>query len=231
MPWFDPVSRDPRDYERLQLCREDYRHGIEALSQLSQEIIRNKKNIEVLDIAGGTGIGSANLCGLDNVKEITVLDSDPQLLAIAAAKSEKIKTMEARMQDFSLPKKYNLVIASYAYHHLPDKEKTAFCKKLASYLSPDGEILLLEICGARGKEIEQYYDDVMERSPDNPDLARFLKWTAARDTAINGEFKVPLDRVLEDFKEAGLTAIETRKVWAASNSNAGTYLIRLKKKH
>ena len=114
--------------------------GVELLGSLSGPEPR------VVDLGGGTGaLAAAVLKGLPRAR-VTVLDVDPEMLAVASERLALRRPRGLREASFldSLPEA-DAVVASLALHHVHDLDrKTNLYREILSALTPDGAFLNLD---------------------------------------------------------------------------------------
>jgi SAM-dependent methyltransferase len=98
----------------------------------------------ILDLAGGTGTITLRALGRFPQAEVTLLDLDPVLLAIAEASLRgrvTIVTADLRRPDWraSLPSEgYDAVLTATALHWLPDERLTALYREICPLLRDGG---------------------------------------------------------------------------------------------
>lgn len=119
--------------------------------------IRSKKGKKVLDIGFGTGVLTQKL--YDDGLEIYGIDFSEEMIKLAKPKMPEAFLIK---HDFTkgLPselkeKKFDFIISTYAIHHLTDREKVDFIKKLKAHLTEGGEILLGDVAFETRRELEE----------------------------------------------------------------------------
>ena len=100
-----------------------------------------KKQIEILDVGCGTGLGSELLLNTDlanYVTEINLLDVSSKMLekALSRSQSWKIPAIGFNGKLAELNKKFDLILVSSVLHHIPDIEN--FINQIDSHLNPGG---------------------------------------------------------------------------------------------
>ncbi len=119
--------------------------------------------LKVMDLGVGTGIFSARVLKKFPNSKVTAIDGAEAMMDIA---TERLGPMADRLNwiiaDFRqlpvetlLADSYDLVISSYALHHLNAAEKSALLKKVVCALKPGGWFLNADIVVAEDKSIEQ----------------------------------------------------------------------------
>lgn len=127
-----------------------------VLSEIYRKVLE-KNTPSVLDIGFGTGILTAKL--YEQGCKIYGQDFSAKMLEIASKKMEQAQFYQG---DFShgLVKPlrkytYDFIIATYSLHHLTDKEKISFLKKLKELLKADGMIIVGDIAFETRIELEK----------------------------------------------------------------------------
>lgn len=119
--------------------------------------------LKVMDLGAGTGIFSARVLARFPNSTVTAIDGAEAMIDIAA---ERLGALADRLDwviaDFRrLPAEiltadsYDLVISSYALHHLNADEKLALLKQVVKALKPGGWFLNADIAIAADESIEQ----------------------------------------------------------------------------
>lgn len=111
------------------------------------DAIRKGKGKRVLDIGFGTGILAGKL--YENGYDITGIDFSERMIQIA---KEKMPSARLIQHDFSkgLPaeladSQFDVIICTYAIHHLDDDTKIGFLKELQTHLLPAGKIFIGDV--------------------------------------------------------------------------------------
>lgn len=124
------------------------------------EVIRKGQGKRVLDIGFGTGVLSGKL--YENGYDITGLDFSERMIQIA---QEKMPSARLIQHDFSkgLPAeladfKFDVIICTYAIHHLDDAAKIEFLKELQTHLNPAGKIYIGDVAFGTREELNACRD-------------------------------------------------------------------------
>lgn len=164
----------------------------------------------VVDLGGGTGaLAAAVLKGLPRAR-VTVLDVDPEMLAVAsvrlAAFGDRVDFREASFLD-PLPEA-DAVVASLALHHVHDLDrKTDLYREVLSALTPDGAFLNLDAAVSEDPRVNRLIFDRLAAHlgehgiPDAEARAHFAAW-AEEDRYF------PLDAELAALRRAGFAEVE-----------------------
>jgi SAM-dependent methyltransferase len=216
---FDPASTSKATYEHMQFCRPDYRAAIQLLARRARQLVRSSSHaVTSLDVACGTGAAIRALQEERNVSRRIGLDLDADMLAIAAGHCPGLELIQGDMVETDLPQRAcDLILASFAYHHVENSRKPRFCERMLGAAAPGGRILVLEICLDGQEAVEAYYDAVKAGLAGawRNRAAAFMSWTSSPEVEKTGEYKVPAPHVLDDFRRAGWRHLATTPVWPA----------------
>lgn len=101
------------------------------------------KSTRVLSL--GCGIGDTELLLAPHVKELVGIDLSPAAIRQARTDAERLGIRNARFeQGTSASGRYDLVIAIFFLHHLPDEELSALPGQLRERLNPAGRFYSLD---------------------------------------------------------------------------------------
>ncbi len=107
-----------------------------------------------VDLGAGTGFVALALAPLaDSVLAVDISPVMAESLAARAAQAglENIRTEVADLRTFRLPAaSADLVVSSYALHHLRDRDKRALVAEAARWLRPGGRIVVADMMFGRG---------------------------------------------------------------------------------
>ncbi|HWA09496.1 MAG TPA: class I SAM-dependent methyltransferase [Opitutaceae bacterium] len=215
-------------YDQVQLLRPDYRKAMDVLNKKAATLIPNlPRRAAILDVACGTAMATIAAFSGRDVKgyRFVGLDLDQQLLDLAKKKLAKLGAkMEPICGDMMQAEpglKFDLILCVFAYHHVPDANKSELCRRLRRWSNPGAHLLVLEIC-LHDHQIVPYYEAVkshLDRATRDAKLCqRFLDWTKQTASASdNSEWKVPQSRVLDDFTAAKWRLQKKpERVWSSS---------------
>jgi len=178
--------------------------GVELLGALSGPESR------VLDLGGGTGaLAAAVLEGLPRAR-VTVLDVDPEMLAVArdrlARFGDRADFREGSFLD-PLPEA-NAVVASLALHHVHDLDrKTDLYRSIHTALTPGGAFLNLDAAVSEDARVNRLVFDRWAAHlgehgiPDGEARGHFAAWS-------NEDRYFPLDAELDALRRAGFAEVE-----------------------
>ncbi|WP_311196449.1 class I SAM-dependent methyltransferase [Clostridium gelidum] len=134
------------------------------------------------------GVGTGNLSGkfLDKGYNIIAIDQSIEMLNVAKEKYPKLKV---RLGDFlKIPysnKTFDIIVSTYAFHHLNNNEKSIAIKEMARVLEDNGKIVI---------------GDLMFKSNKDKDNI-FQKLTGEQIEEINDEYYSYIDFLKSEFKE------------------------------
>ncbi|MGD0702997.1 MAG: methyltransferase domain-containing protein [Trebonia sp.] len=104
-----------------------------------------------VDLGAGTGFVALALAPL--VDRVLAVDISPRMAEALAAQagSRNIRIEVADLRTFRLPAgSVDLVVSSYALHHLRDEDKRALVAEAARWLRPGGRIVVADMMFGRG---------------------------------------------------------------------------------
>jgi ubiquinone/menaquinone biosynthesis C-methylase UbiE len=107
-----------------------------------------------VDLGAGTGFVALALAPL--VESVLAVDISPAMassLAVSATQAGlgNVRTEVADLRTFQLPAaSADLVVSSYALHHLRDQDKRALAAEAARWLRPGGRIVIADMMFGRG---------------------------------------------------------------------------------
>ena len=109
---------------------------------------------DCVDLGAGTGFLALALAPL--VESVIAVDISPVMAESLAQRVEaaglcNVRTKVADLRTFQLPAdSVDLVVSSYALHHLRDKDKRALIAEAARWLRPGGRIVIADMMFGRG---------------------------------------------------------------------------------
>jgi ubiquinone/menaquinone biosynthesis C-methylase UbiE len=177
-----------------------------------------EKPIEALDLGVGTGYFSARL--LEAYPEATVegLDGAEAMLEVARARLGADDRVTLQRGDFTQLERlvaeqqaFDVIVSSYALHHLSREEKVAVARQAVGLLRPGGWLLNADIFAAETPALERTVQDIRvrgivargagdERFVDYETTRRYLDEMEARED----DRPLTLQQDLEVFRQAGL---------------------------
>ncbi len=107
-----------------------------------------------VDLGAGTGFVTAALAPL--VSSVLAVDISASMSASLAERAAhdglaNVSTEISDLRQFQLPPaSVDLVVSSYALHHLQDPEKRALVARAARWLRPDGRLVIADMMFGRG---------------------------------------------------------------------------------
>ena len=128
-----------------------------AFGQVLDELIRQsgpKPTDACVDLGAGTGFVTTALAPL--VSSVLAVDISAAMAASLAGRAAhdglaNVSTEVCDLRDFQLgPASVDLVVSSYALHHLPDAEKQALVTRAARWLRPGGRLVVADMMFGRG---------------------------------------------------------------------------------
>jgi ubiquinone/menaquinone biosynthesis C-methylase UbiE len=107
-----------------------------------------------VDLGAGTGFVALALAPL--VSSVLAVDISPAMTASLAERAtqaglQNVRTEVADLRTFTMPAATaDLVVSSYALHHLRDEDKRALIAEAAQWLRPGGRIVVADMMFGRG---------------------------------------------------------------------------------
>jgi SAM-dependent methyltransferase len=174
----------------------------------------------VLDLGVGTGFFTTRLLGAYPRARVLAVDGARKMVEIATARLGAHRSrVEFRIGDFrdldallSSSDRGQVVVSSYALHHLHPDEKTAVVRRCVDFLEPEGWLLNADVIVAGAPPLESRYQDlrvegIVRRSPDGDQ--RFCDPARARShldqmEAAEGDHPLTLQEDVDILRRAGL---------------------------
>jgi ubiquinone/menaquinone biosynthesis C-methylase UbiE len=110
--------------------------------QLRADLERFAPSGDVLELAGGTGVFTAEL--LRHTGRVTVVDAAPEALAVNRARHPGATFVEADLFDWEPPRQFDAVCSSFWISHVPAGRWTGFWAMVARALRPGGRVWLCD---------------------------------------------------------------------------------------
>jgi ubiquinone/menaquinone biosynthesis C-methylase UbiE len=108
----------------------------------------------VVDLGAGAGLLALQFATV--AAHVTAVDIAPKMLDSLAAAARRqgsgnVSTVVTDLSNFDLaPSSVDLVVSSYALHHLPDAEKHALLQRVYTWLRPGGRLVIADMMFGRG---------------------------------------------------------------------------------
>jgi ubiquinone/menaquinone biosynthesis C-methylase UbiE len=136
--WHDHVTNTP---------------GFEAVRASVLEACDLRGDESVVDLGAGTGFLAVDLSS--RVRGVLAVDIAPAMLEVlreaAKGRGRRIETRVADLRHFDLPAaSVDLVVSSYALHHLSDRDKVALLRRARIWLRPGGRLVVADMMFGRG---------------------------------------------------------------------------------
>jgi putative AdoMet-dependent methyltransferase len=134
---------------------EGYDYVLESLV----EKVKESNSTRILDI----GCGTCNIYEkLDGNVEFTGIDQSIEMLLVAKRKYGDISLRLGSFLDKPfLENHYDIIISTYAFHHLNDLEKETAVNYMLKYLKPNGKMLIGDLMFESQEEILKKRDDFL----------------------------------------------------------------------
>jgi ubiquinone/menaquinone biosynthesis C-methylase UbiE len=183
-----------------------------------------------VDLGAGTGFVALALAPL--VGSVLAVDISPVMaesLAAHAAQAglRNVRTEVADLQTFQMPAAtVDLVVSSYALHHLRDEDKRALAAAAARWLRPGGRIVVADMMFGRGatrrdrKILRQKATALAVRGPGG--WWRIAKNLARYGLGVGHEHPAPPQFWQLALRDAGFTDVRFEPVVAEAGIVSGT---------
>lgn len=170
----------------------------------------------VLDLGTGDGITMALVRELRPQASGVAVDFSDAMLAAARSTFVSDPLVEVVQHDLdeTLPATwgaFDLVVSSFAIHHLPDARKRALYGEIFGLLRPGGAFLNLEHVASPTPELHLEFLDALGRGPDDDDPSNIL---------------APLDEQLAWLREIGFEQVDCHWKWRELALFAGSRPVR-----
>ena len=124
--------------------------------------------LRALDLGLGTGVFAQRLLEAFPRARVVGVDGAPAMLDLARARlgelAERVEFVAADFQQLPREiledKPFDVVVSSYALHHLDAEEKLSTLRAVVETLRPHGWLLNADLVVARGPEVEQRIQEV-----------------------------------------------------------------------
>lgn len=181
------VSKDGQEYPFA---------GYDDLMDVVYDSIGNSEKLSVLDIGFGTGKLTERF--YKDGHTITGIDFSSEMIKIASKKMDQARFIQFDFCD-GLPdkiegEKFDVILSTYAIHHLENKEKINFINNLKKYLHQDGMILIGDVAFVNREEHNQCKHDAGSL------------WDDDEVYIVFDEIKNELDYKKVDFKKVSYCA-------------------------
>ena len=155
----DDVKKDNWDLK----IYKNYELILQGVYDLVEELDRN--NSKILEI----GVGTGNLASkfLNNNYEIIGIDQSREMLSVA---KEKYPSLKVRLGEFlKIPydsKSFDVIISTYAFHHLNDDEKYIAIEEMIRVLKENGVIIIGDLMFESKEAEEQIFKTLSQKQID-----------------------------------------------------------------
>jgi len=114
--------------------------GVDNSEKIS-EWLAPVKDMEVLDLGGGTGMNAETLCRAG--AKVTLVDASYPMLKRASIKNMAVNLVQAKAEALHLPdSSFDIVLISDAWHHFQDQAGVA--GEVARGLRPSGRLYIID---------------------------------------------------------------------------------------
>lgn len=236
----------PDNYDAMMTSNLEMQFFKKVLEEIKDNLKPEKTLI--LDLCCGTGILAEMLLDVPNIEFIGV-DKNEAFLAKAKERTKNhsnFKFILADVLKYETDLKFDIIILTSAYHHIEDKFKTRFLKKIHSLLKENGIIAIWELLVPKSSSDEEYKKGIEDfylkrieyvKKTEGMTKKQFDSFmNACGLSAYEEEYKVDYEYVINDLNRADFKIIKETKVWPKENEKlfddkkVGDFVFVVKKK-
>jgi ubiquinone/menaquinone biosynthesis C-methylase UbiE len=200
------------------------------------------KEINILDLCSGPGNFVNHLSFVFPNINITCVDLNVNFINVGRKVFKKWRFVEGDATKIILNKKFDFIVASSAYHHVEDKDKSNFLKTIYNHLTDGGTAIICEnflpdykTNSERKKSINKYYDELEKWfSVGNAtnEAIKIIKDVRKQELNNEEEHKVSRKIFNEHVGKSGLKITTDIAVWQTHSlmPDSGSYVVELVKK-
>lgn len=198
----------------------------ERIIKLISRHLKQDRKSRILEIGCGTGTFMAKLANAYPNTEIIGLEPYTKFATVARSKLSKYPNCNIicqKLAKYNPNQKFNFIVTSFVYHHIPDDQKTLFLLQVKELLNKGGLILLGDefIAGydslkSKQKSINLFYNELDEELIRNHASETTLGLTAmAREQSLNNklEHKISVQEFYRRLTAIGAKIIEDFHLW------------------
>lgn len=229
------VFRDVKEYREkssaLELAQATFNEeGIyRALDNFAAQWYESngRRAASVLDLCAASGLAAARVARRIPVASIDLVDIDPVALDSATYRLRDVGEVRHHTVDsiqFMTERKFDLVLANSAYHHIEDARKVGFLSRARLALADCGQLLLGEHFlppyasqDEFREAVEIFYGALIEdlcARGENPDAIRVIRRAGLYCWEGHYEYKVSWSAFLQDLSMSGLAIRKYEVLWA-----------------
>jgi SAM-dependent methyltransferase len=205
-----------------------------------------QRPLSILDVCAASGGCANKVLQVVPCDALCLVDNERVMWEAAKARpwtSKRVDVVEADAVEWSTDRRFDLILMNSAYHHIENERKAQFMRNMAALLKDDGKILVGEhfLPAYDSEDIESYRDAVLRfysarinelvASGDPPHVVDVIRQTGRYCWERRYEFQVRMSLFQEHFQQAGLRAVELRRLWPSGVTllpeDSGTFLVVL----
>jgi ubiquinone/menaquinone biosynthesis C-methylase UbiE len=179
------------------------------------DLAKPQTDDEAVDLGAGTGFVTIPLA--ERVKSVIAIDLVVDMLEVARQEAERrgLNNVTTVTEDLSRvelpPASVDLVVSSYALHHLTDEDKIGLVERARSWLRPGGRIVIADMMfgrGARAQDRRIILDKVRRLARKGPGgLWRIVKNAVRFGLRRGSDLPVPPDFWTKALSDAGFVDV------------------------
>jgi SAM-dependent methyltransferase len=195
--------------------------GLVAVVEAVVAEARGEAWMEAIDL--GCGSGQLSIPLARRVASVHAVDISPAMIHLldrnaADAGLANIRSQTAALEDLALPPACaDLIVSSYALHHLRDDAKARLVRAAAQWLRPGGRLVIGDMMFGRGADARDraiIRDKVAQLARRGPAGWWRVAKNAARFTLRTSERPLPVHAWVELLERAGFAEVGARHVVA-----------------
>lgn len=236
---------DVKKYHDFERTHPFYEEMIEKMLHFLNIYRSQNKEIRILEIGGGTGIFTLELCKLKGVFIVSI-EPDKNCFAflrksvnsLPLSLSRKCKIEQAFGETYVNKNKFDIAVSSFADHHIPYKNKIKFYKNLCRNLVKKGLYIVgdeflpdYRTEAERKTALYKYHNTIIELAikEGNREIAELEKICLQQGLRKEGDYKVSCAIFERNVKKGGFEIIEKSKIGPKKPKVGGIYVYVLRR--
>jgi tRNA (cmo5U34)-methyltransferase len=151
----------PQDYDEfIQIAGMDHAGALNALCSMVRVAPKS-----ILELGVGTGLLTQRLLARYPHATVTGIDGSSEMLGLGEKKLApdlhrffpKVTSFENCDWDALEGRPFDLIVTSFALHHMDHAAYPAFFRKMLSLLRPGGQLLVADLVSAASPELQRHY--------------------------------------------------------------------------
>ncbi len=216
-------GEEANKYQSFAEARPDYQAYLRIFDSTFIEVSRQMGDYrpDVVEFCAGPGHITKRLSDHVPLGRATLIDVNPTFLDLARGlriNASSIDYVVGDVIEAPLEREYDMVVSSFAYHHMPPDKKLDYVRKAERVLRSTGFIFLAEIFLPNKKAEEQFYGLVAQRTPETQKTPEYLGFLQDLVASTRCEFKVSKRTAEHHFMKYGFEKAQEKKIWPTDNA-------------